>query len=151
MRRGFEFVRKPRRASDSRHHACPSRNRLRLHTDRSGSRAGNLKVKTFTEKPNLELAKVFLDSGEFFWNSGIFLWKASSIISALHKYDPDLTCLFDRGVSDFGTPREMEFINANFTSCPPNSIDYAVMEKADNVYVECEFRMERPRHLECSL
>ncbi|MDE5664985.1 mannose-1-phosphate guanylyltransferase [uncultured Duncaniella sp.] len=98
---------------------------------------GILKVKTFTEKPNLELAKVFLDSGEFFWNSGIFLWKASSIISALHKYDPDLTCLFDRGVSDFGTPREMEFINANFTSCPPNSIDYAVMEKADNVYVEC--------------
>ncbi|MCM1355298.1 MAG: mannose-1-phosphate guanylyltransferase [Staphylococcus sp.] len=96
-----------------------------------------LKVKTFTEKPNLELAKVFLDSGEFFWNSGIFLWKASAIIDALHKYDPDLTCLFDKGLSDFGTDKENAFISANFTSCPPNSIDYAVMEKADNVYVEC--------------
>ena len=98
---------------------------------------GILKVKTFTEKPNLELAKVFLDSGEFFWNSGIFLWRASSIIEALHKYDPDLTTLFDKGKADFGTDKENEFISANFISCPPNSIDYAVMEKADNVYVEC--------------
>lgn len=98
---------------------------------------GILKVKTFTEKPNLELAKVFLDSGEFFWNSGIFLWRASSIIDALRKYDPDLTSLFDRGAELFATPRETEFIEANFMSCPPNSIDYAVMEKADNVYVEC--------------
>lgn len=97
---------------------------------------GILKVKTFTEKPNLDLAKVFLDSGEFFWNSGIFLWRASTIIDALHKYDPDLTCLFDRGRADFGTEKETAFIDANFTSCPPNSIDYAVMEKADNVYVE---------------
>ncbi len=98
---------------------------------------GILKVKTFTEKPNLELAKVFLESGEFFWNAGIFIWKASSIIDALHRYDSDLTVLFDRGLDDFGTPREKEFIEANFAGCPANSIDYAVMEKADNVYVEC--------------
>lgn len=98
---------------------------------------GILKVKTFTEKPNLELAKVFLESGEFFWNSGIFLWKASSIIDALHKYDSDLTELFDKGKNDFGTIKEQNFINTNFTSCPANSIDYAVMEKAENVYVEC--------------
>lgn len=98
---------------------------------------GILKVKTFTEKPNLELAKVFLESGEFFWNSGIFLWKASTIIDALHKYNPDLTNLFDRGKADFGTSKEDAFISANFMACPPNSIDYAVMEKADNVYVEC--------------
>ncbi|MDE6417578.1 MAG: mannose-1-phosphate guanylyltransferase [Duncaniella sp.] len=98
---------------------------------------GILKVKTFTEKPNLELAKVFLESGEFFWNAGIFLWKATSIIAALHRYDPDLTALFDRGAHLFGTPAEDTFIGENFESCPANSIDYAVMEKADNVYVEC--------------
>lgn len=98
---------------------------------------GILKVKTFTEKPNIELAKVFLETGEFFWNAGIFIWKASSIIEALHRYDSDLTVHFDRGLDDFGTPREKDFIAANFAGCPANSIDYAVMEKADNVYVEC--------------
>lgn len=95
------------------------------------------KVKTFTEKPNLELAKVFLETGEFFWNAGIFLWKASSIINALRRYTPDLTALFDRGERLFGTPGESDFISRNFGACPANSIDYAVMEKADNVYVEC--------------
>lgn len=98
---------------------------------------GILKVKTFTEKPNRELATVFLESGEFFWNSGIFLWKASTIIEALHKYDSDLTTLFDKGIGSFGTASERQFIEKNFPSCPANSIDYAVMEKADNVYVEC--------------
>lgn len=98
---------------------------------------GILKVKTFTEKPDLDLAKVFVDSGEFFWNAGIFLWRASSIIEALHRYAPDLTALFDRGTPEFGTPDEKRFIEMNFASCPANSIDYAVMEKADNVYVEC--------------
>ncbi|MDE5649581.1 MAG: mannose-1-phosphate guanylyltransferase, partial [Duncaniella sp.] len=98
---------------------------------------GILKVKTFTEKPNKELATVFLESGEFFWNSGIFLWKASSIIEALHKYDSDLTTLFDKGELSFGTDAERAFIEQNFPACPANSIDYAVMEKADNVYVEC--------------
>ena len=95
------------------------------------------KVKTFTEKPNLDLARVFVDSGEFFWNAGIFLWRASAIIDALHRYDSDLTVLFDSGADRFGTPAEVEFINENFESCPANSIDYAVMEKASNVYVEC--------------
>lgn len=98
---------------------------------------GIQKVKTFTEKPNLDLAKVFVDSGEFFWNAGIFLWKATSIIDALHRYDSDLTSLFDQGLGEFGTDREMDFIGENFAACPANSIDYAVMEKAENVYVEC--------------
>lgn len=96
-----------------------------------------LKVKTFTEKPNLELARVFLDSGEFFWNSGIFLWRASSIIEALHTYVPDLARTFDNGLSDFGTDGENAFIAATFPGCSSISIDYAVMEKASNVYVEC--------------
>lgn len=93
-------------------------------------------VKTFTEKPNLELAKVFLETGEFFWNAGIFIWRTKTIIEALRKYDPDVTGILDRGLELFGTPEETAFIDANFASCPANSIDYAVMEKADNVYVE---------------
>ena len=95
------------------------------------------KVKTFTEKPDLELAKVFLETGEFLWNAGIFLWKASSIINALRLHDADVTTLFDSGADLFGTPAETAFINENFEACPANSIDYAVMEKASNVYVEC--------------
>ena len=93
-------------------------------------------VKTFTEKPDLELAKVFVESGEFFWNSGIFLWTANSIKKALEAYAPDLTRLFDKGLDCFGTPRETEFINENFAGCINISIDFAVIEKANNVFVE---------------
>jgi len=95
------------------------------------------KVKTFTEKPNRELAQVFLDSGEFFWNSGIFLWKASSIIAALSQYTPELAQTFDRGLAAYGTENENLFIVNNFPGCQNISIDYAVMEKSNNVYVEC--------------
>ncbi|MCM1297302.1 MAG: mannose-1-phosphate guanylyltransferase [Muribaculaceae bacterium] len=99
--------------------------------------AGILKVKTFTEKPNLELAKVFLETGEFFWNSGIFLWSAKSIIQAFHSYAPDIAARFDLGLAEFGTQAEHDFIEREFEACPCVSIDYAIMEKAPNVYVEC--------------
>lgn len=94
------------------------------------------KVKTFTEKPNLELAKVFLASGEFFWNSGIFMWKAQTVIDALHRYAPDIATVFDAGQDCFGTDREMEFIAQEFSGCMSISIDFAIMEKASNVFVE---------------
>lgn len=96
-----------------------------------------LKVKTFTEKPNLELAQVFVDSGEFFWNAGIFMWRVSAIKDALHRYLPDLCHDFDEGIECFGSDREKEFIDKVFPTCPSISIDFAVMEKAENVYVEC--------------
>ena len=95
------------------------------------------KVKTFTEKPRLELARVFLESGEFFWNSGIFLWKADTIIKALKENAPDVANTFERGAGLFGTPAEADFIRENFPGCMSISIDFAVMEKARNVYVEC--------------
>lgn len=98
---------------------------------------GILKVKTFTEKPDIELAKVFLATGEFVWNSGIFLWTVSSILEAIHRYAPEIAGRFDRGLSDFGTPGEKEFIDREFEACPSVSVDYAIMEKAPNVYVEC--------------
>ena len=94
------------------------------------------KVKTFTEKPDEDLARVFLKSGEFFWNSGMFFWSADSIIKALDLCAPDVNAIFEQGEEYFGTPQEMEYIDANVQACPNISIDFAVMEKAPNVYVE---------------
>jgi len=94
------------------------------------------KVKVFTEKPNLELAKVFFESGEFLWNSGIFIWNNKTILDALHQYLPEITTRFDMGLSAFGTEREKAFIDENFPFCPNISIDYGIMEKANNVYVQ---------------
>lgn len=96
------------------------------------------KVKTFTEKPDLELAKVFVTSGEFFWNSGIFLWRATAIREAIHRYVPDIATVFDSADSAVYLDPEAEraFIANAFPSCMSISIDYSVMEKADNVYVE---------------
>lgn len=95
------------------------------------------RVKTFTEKPKLELAQVFLETGEFFWNSGIFLWSAKTIIRELITNAPDVANVFEKGRHLFGTPAERQFIEENFPGCVGISIDFAVMEKAKNVYVEC--------------
>ena len=97
---------------------------------------GVTKVKVFTEKPNLELAKVFYESGEFLWNSGIFIWNNRTILDAFHQYLPEITNRFDQGLDEFGTDKEKAFINENFPFCPNISIDYGVMEKAANVYVQ---------------
>ena len=93
-------------------------------------------VKTFTEKPNEDLARVFLQSGEFFWNSGMFFWSADSILKALRDCAPEVNAVFENGEQLFGTPQEEEYINTNFEACPSISIDFAVMEKAPNVFVE---------------
>ena len=93
-------------------------------------------VKTFTEKPDEDLARVLLKSGEFFWNSGMFFWSADSIINALNNCAPEVNAVFENGLEFFGTAREQDFINANFEACPSISIDFAVMEKAPNVFVE---------------
>ncbi len=93
------------------------------------------KVKTFTEKPSLDLAKVFYTSGEFVWNSGIFLWNVQTIMDAFKKYLPDICNKFNEGKSKFNTPEEKAFIDQSFPFCPNISIDYGILEKADNVYV----------------
>lgn len=94
-------------------------------------------VKTFTEKPDHDMARIFLDTGEFFWNSGIFVWRTSSILEAMKQCAPDLYRIFAEGRDVMGTPGEKNFIETRFPSCPAISIDYAVMEKASNVYIEC--------------
>ncbi|HWR99323.1 MAG TPA: mannose-1-phosphate guanylyltransferase [Prolixibacteraceae bacterium] len=93
------------------------------------------KVKTFTEKPDRAMAQVFVDTGEFYWNSGIFVWSALAIQNAFEKYLPDLNTIFDNGKKLINTPDECFFINKTYSECPNISIDYGVMEKADNVYV----------------
>ena len=93
------------------------------------------KVKTFTEKPDLEMAKFFLQSGEFLWNAGIFLWSAKSITKALAQYLPEVNDLFEAGMSHYYTDKENAFIKKAYAICPNISIDYGVMEKANNVHV----------------
>jgi len=94
-----------------------------------------LKVKTFTEKPDIDLAKVFLESGDFYWNSGIFIWNINAILKAIEKHLPDMYNVFDEGRELFGTKQEKSFIGKTYAECKNISIDYGIMEKADNVYV----------------
>jgi mannose-1-phosphate guanylyltransferase len=96
---------------------------------------GIYKVKTFTEKPNLELAKTFLSSGDFLWNAGIFVWQVKNVMKAFEKYQPEMYELFDNEKANFNTPNETEAINRIYPLCTNVSIDFAIMEKADNVFV----------------
>ncbi len=93
------------------------------------------KVKTFTEKPDLELAKQFVESGEFSWNSGMFIWSLPAIIESFEKYLPDLNTFFKEGEKLLNTPKEEKFIKDTYSVCKSISIDYGIMEKAANVYV----------------
>lgn len=93
------------------------------------------KVRTFTEKPNLELAKTFIISGDFLWNAGIFIWKAETIIKRFEMHEPELHDIFASEKDKMNTPAEKEAIERMYPLCSSISIDYAVMEKADNVYV----------------
>jgi len=93
------------------------------------------KVKTFTEKPNQELALNFLDSGDFLWNSGMFVWSAKSITLAYRKHLNDIYTVFEDGKLIYNTEKEEEYIDRVFPGCKNISIDYGIMEKSDKVYV----------------
>ncbi|MBD3749116.1 MAG: mannose-1-phosphate guanylyltransferase [Sphingobacteriales bacterium] len=93
------------------------------------------KVKTFTEKPSLEIAQTFLASGDFLWNSGIFIWSVNAIINAFDLYLPEMSEIFREGKNAYNTDTEKEFIQSAFQRCTNISIDYGIMEKAENVYV----------------
>lgn len=93
------------------------------------------KVKVFTEKPDIDLAKSFIASGEFLWNSGIFLWRVDSILKAFKKYLPEVFTIFEDGKAVYATKQEKQFIDNIYSYSPSISIDFGVLEKADNVYV----------------
>jgi len=93
------------------------------------------KVKTFTEKPDLELAKTFIQSGDFLWNAGIFIWSVKSILKAFESYQSEMYEIFKEGSDSYNTSKESDFIKSAYARCINISIDFAIMEKADNVYV----------------
>ena len=93
------------------------------------------KVRTFTEKPNLEIAKTFLASGDFLWNAGIFMWKVKNIVKAFEHFLPEMHEVFMTGWDAFNTEAEQNAIENIYPQCTNISIDFGIMEKADNVYV----------------
>ena len=93
------------------------------------------KVKTFTEKPHLELAEQFLESGDFVWNAGIFVWNVQTLKRAIRKHMPDVAELFEEGEPYYFKPEEATYINKAYSHCGSISIDNGIMEKADNVHV----------------
>ena len=103
--------------------------------DKSKEQDKIYKVKTFTEKPNLEMAKFFLQTGEFLWNAGIFIWNVSAIDKALQDHLPEMSNIFNEGNDAYNTAREEDFIQSAYEQCTNISIDFGVMEKARNVYV----------------
>lgn len=95
------------------------------------------KVKCFTEKPSLEMAEAFIECGEFLWNSGIFIWKVRDIVAAFEEHLPEHASLFGSIVDKLGTDDEKAAIEGVFSACRPISVDYGIMERAENVYVHC--------------
>jgi mannose-1-phosphate guanylyltransferase len=93
------------------------------------------KVRQFTEKPNRELAELFLKGGDYYWNSGIFIWTSKTIINALEKFKPELNSLFCTTGNDYNTENEQTFVNSAFTDCEDISIDFAILENSKHVHV----------------
>ena len=104
---------------------------IQYHTEKSFAK----KVKTFTEKPELSLAKKFIESGDFVWNSGIFIWGVKAIVEAMEKYLPEMVEVFQDAIPEFDKPGEKEAIRSAYSQCKNISIDYGIMEKATNVYM----------------
>ena len=93
------------------------------------------RVDSFTEKPDLATAKRYVSRSEFFWNSGIFVWNVHTIVNALRIYEPEMAEIFEGMTAVYGTDKEQGVINEEFPKCNSISIDYAVMEKADEIFV----------------
>jgi mannose-1-phosphate guanylyltransferase len=91
-------------------------------------------VESFLEKPNLEKAKEYVQSNQYLWNAGIFIWSAKTILNAFKKYSLEIHNIFIKGMQFYNTDDEQEFINSEYQNSPNISIDYAILEKADNIY-----------------
>ena len=104
-------------------------------TNPSLSSPGFVSVKQFKEKPDLKTAKMYVRQKEYLWNAGIFVWKAETIIQALRIFQPDIASIFDAILPVLNTPGEQKAINEEFPKCPNISVDYAILEKAEEIYV----------------
>lgn len=92
-------------------------------------------VLKFTEKPSFKLAEKFIEEGNYIWNAGIFIWSASFIIESFKQFQPEMARLFEKGEAAFNTSEEKKFLEDNYYKAQKVSIDYAIMEKSDSVYV----------------
>ncbi len=108
---------------------------IQYDVDVQGNKENIFKVKTFTEKPSLDMAKTFVESGEFLWNSGIFVWHVQTIMDAFKKFQPEIYEIFAEGKDFYNTPEEADFVKQAYAQCRSISIDYAIMEYAKNVCV----------------
>ncbi|GGE24901.1 mannose-1-phosphate guanylyltransferase [Psychroflexus planctonicus] len=93
------------------------------------------RVERFTEKPDFKTAQSFLSEGNYFWNAGIFIWSAKAIVKAFEKHEPQMFELFKSGLAAFNSTEETQFLDEHYAKAENISIDYAILEKADNVYV----------------
>lgn len=105
-----------------------------IHVPKQDQLPEVVKVEMFKEKPDYDTAVKFVAEGNYFWNSGIFLWTLDGIMQAFKTYLPEMVEVFEKGIYNFGTPEEQDFINDHFVDCPNISIDYGVMEKSPNTY-----------------
>ncbi len=105
------------------------------NTEKGKDATGLQKVEKFTEKPTLRNARKYLEEGNYLWNAGIFIWKASGIINSFEQLSPEMYTLFQSGKEKLNERGEKKFIQEVFPKSQNISIDYAILEKADNVYV----------------
>ena len=101
----------------------------------SESKSDIYRVKSFKEKPNLSTAEEYLKSSNYYWNSGIFIWSIQTIVNAFCLYQPVITKIFENLIPYFYTEKEQQYINEVFPTCESISVDYAIMEKADEIFV----------------
>lgn len=102
----------------------------------SSSRKQNIfRVDEFKEKPTLELANEYVKQPNYLWNSGIFIWNVSTVVNAFRVYQPEISEVFENLLPVYDTAKEQDFINRDFPSCPSISVDYAIMEKAEEIFV----------------
>ncbi len=102
----------------------------------SSSRKKNIfRVDAFKEKPSRQVAEEYIKEPNYLWNSGLFVWSVSTIINAFRVYQPEMSRIFERMLPYYGTPQEQEIINEKFPECENISVDYAILEKAEEVFV----------------
>lgn len=109
-----------------------------IQADLSSSSARNkeiFRVDSFREKPDLETAEKYIRNKSYFWNAGIFIWRVSTIVNAFRIYMPSLSKIFENMLPIFGTPEEQKLINERYPECESISVDYAIMEKASEIFV----------------
>jgi mannose-1-phosphate guanylyltransferase len=100
----------------------------------SNGQEGVFKVKSFKEKPDVETAQKYLDSGHYLWNAGIFIWRSKSILKAFQKHAPAIYGVLEKGVNIYNTEKEQDFIDVNYPETDRISVDFAIMEKAENIF-----------------